>query len=413
MHRLVPIVVLFFAAVSGGARVDVARSRARRAGLRLRPGSPVCGGSAPRHRNRHSGRQPCARARGRDVSFAGTVPGSGLSLTIRTADGLAVTLTTLGSLGVARGDAVAEGDAVATAGRRPGPSRCPRGSERAGLPRSVALPAAAQSAERPGADACACARPDGRACAGCRSRALRLPLLAPHRRLRLRDGRPRPPRPPHAETEPARGRRSSVRAGLHRGRRSISGRRQSRDPTERPAHRDARSRAPAAGGSAAVHAPPGSQVAAVQATAPSPARPPREPARPVQRAIRGCVIDGRPLHGRARHGRALHCRARHGRAPHEGASPERPPRPVVPTAIRVSAPAHDVRAASASQTAGRAAPEPVHRASLHAQPPSARPGPGRPFWQMLLGILSSIGAGIAAVVALVRIPLFRRGRLAT
>jgi hypothetical protein len=32
---------------------------------------------------------------------------------------------------------------------------------------------------------------------------------------------------------------------------------------------------------------------------------------------------------------------------------------------------------------------------------------------MLLGILSSIGAGIAAVVALVRIPLLRRGRLAT
>jgi Peptidase family M23 len=50
------------------------------------------------------------------VSFAGTVPSSGISLTIETGDGLSVTLTHLGSLGVARNATVAEGSAVATVG---------------------------------------------------------------------------------------------------------------------------------------------------------------------------------------------------------------------------------------------------------------------------------------------------------
>ena len=53
---------------------------------------------------------------GGQVTFAGTVPGSGLSVTIATADGYAVTLTHLGSIGVAKGDAVAEGAAVGTVG---------------------------------------------------------------------------------------------------------------------------------------------------------------------------------------------------------------------------------------------------------------------------------------------------------
>ena len=44
------------------------------------------------------------------VSFAGTVPAGGRTLTIRTADGYAVTLLHLGSIGVARGAAVGEGD---------------------------------------------------------------------------------------------------------------------------------------------------------------------------------------------------------------------------------------------------------------------------------------------------------------
>jgi hypothetical protein len=44
------------------------------------------------------------------ISFAGSVPGGGKTLTIRTADGYAVTLLHLGSYDVSRGDAVGEGD---------------------------------------------------------------------------------------------------------------------------------------------------------------------------------------------------------------------------------------------------------------------------------------------------------------
>ena len=51
------------------------------------------------------------------VSFAGTVPGGGRSATIQTADGYSVTLVHLGSVAVARGQEVVEGDGVGTAGR--------------------------------------------------------------------------------------------------------------------------------------------------------------------------------------------------------------------------------------------------------------------------------------------------------
>jgi hypothetical protein len=50
------------------------------------------------------------------VSFAGTVPGGGRTLTIETRDGYAVTLLHLGTLDVERGVEVAEGVAVATVG---------------------------------------------------------------------------------------------------------------------------------------------------------------------------------------------------------------------------------------------------------------------------------------------------------
>jgi hypothetical protein len=46
------------------------------------------------------------------ISFAGTVPGGGKTITIRTADGYAVTLLHLGSYDVARGETVGEGDPV-------------------------------------------------------------------------------------------------------------------------------------------------------------------------------------------------------------------------------------------------------------------------------------------------------------
>ena len=50
------------------------------------------------------------------VSFAGTVPTSGKSVTIQTADGYSVTLTHLGSVVVAKGASVSEGGVVGTIG---------------------------------------------------------------------------------------------------------------------------------------------------------------------------------------------------------------------------------------------------------------------------------------------------------
>jgi len=50
------------------------------------------------------------------VSFAGTVPLSGRTVTIRTPDGYSVTLTHLASTGVRRGETVGEGAAVGTIG---------------------------------------------------------------------------------------------------------------------------------------------------------------------------------------------------------------------------------------------------------------------------------------------------------
>lgn len=57
-------------------------------------------------------RAPAAGA----VTFAGTVPGGGLTLTVLTADGYAVTLLHLGSLRVERGASVGEGDVVGSIG---------------------------------------------------------------------------------------------------------------------------------------------------------------------------------------------------------------------------------------------------------------------------------------------------------
>lgn len=50
------------------------------------------------------------------VSFAGVVPSGGLTVTIETADGYAVTLVHLGTIEVARGSSLAEGSAVGTVG---------------------------------------------------------------------------------------------------------------------------------------------------------------------------------------------------------------------------------------------------------------------------------------------------------
>jgi hypothetical protein len=50
------------------------------------------------------------------ISFAGTVPTNGKSVTIQTADGYSVTLTHLGSIAVAKGQAVAERDPIGVVG---------------------------------------------------------------------------------------------------------------------------------------------------------------------------------------------------------------------------------------------------------------------------------------------------------
>src|SRR6476620_4348585 len=50
------------------------------------------------------------------VSFAGSLPTYGHGVTIATADGYAVTLVHLGSIGVAKGDAVVEGASIGTMG---------------------------------------------------------------------------------------------------------------------------------------------------------------------------------------------------------------------------------------------------------------------------------------------------------
>jgi hypothetical protein len=59
---------------------------------------------------------PVVAPAGGTVSFAGFVPSSGLSLTIETVDGYSVTLTHLGTVGIAEGATVSEGDTVASVG---------------------------------------------------------------------------------------------------------------------------------------------------------------------------------------------------------------------------------------------------------------------------------------------------------
>ena len=59
---------------------------------------------------------PVVAPAGGAVSFAGTVPGGGHTVTIETPDGYSVTLVHLGTVAVSRGAEVAEGDTVGTVG---------------------------------------------------------------------------------------------------------------------------------------------------------------------------------------------------------------------------------------------------------------------------------------------------------
>jgi hypothetical protein len=60
--------------------------------------------------------EPVVAPAGGTISFAGTVPTNGESVTIETSDGYAVTLTHLGSIVVSKGATVAEGDPIGTIG---------------------------------------------------------------------------------------------------------------------------------------------------------------------------------------------------------------------------------------------------------------------------------------------------------
>jgi Peptidase family M23 len=59
---------------------------------------------------------PVRAPAGGNVSFAGTVPGGGRTVTIRTAEGYAVTLLHLGSVGVSRGAVLLEGEVLGSVG---------------------------------------------------------------------------------------------------------------------------------------------------------------------------------------------------------------------------------------------------------------------------------------------------------
>ena len=77
------------------------------------------------------------------VSFAGSLPSNGRAVSIRTADGWAVTLTQLGSVIVSVGDGVAEGETVGTIAAAGEPAAIPHvqlGTRRADDPRGYVDP---------------------------------------------------------------------------------------------------------------------------------------------------------------------------------------------------------------------------------------------------------------------------------
>src|SRR4029077_19359055 len=80
------------------------------------PATPYGGGPDPRDASGAGGGGPGLAAASGVVSFAGTVPTNGKTITIQTPSGLAVSLTHLGSIGVARDASVDEGAVVGTVG---------------------------------------------------------------------------------------------------------------------------------------------------------------------------------------------------------------------------------------------------------------------------------------------------------
>jgi hypothetical protein len=116
MRRLALVVLLFLLWAPGAYAWSWPVQGPVLLGFSFDPGHPYAGGQ---HRGidigAPSGTSVAAPTPG-TVTFAGTVPTSGKSVTIATADGYSVTLTHLGSIGVAKGADVGEGATVGTVG---------------------------------------------------------------------------------------------------------------------------------------------------------------------------------------------------------------------------------------------------------------------------------------------------------
>ena len=173
-------------------------SRAGADVLRLRPEPPVRGRTAPRYRHRSLRRRRSRRAGPGSISFAGTVPAQGKTITIQTADGYSVTLVHLGSYSVRRGASVSERDVVGAVGASGAPElagavRAPRGAAHgraAGLRRPALAASRAGGEPSPGglgrrppgaAGGCAAvrrARPAGNGPSTCAGRPVFVPTRA-------------------------------------------------------------------------------------------------------------------------------------------------------------------------------------------------------------------------------------------
>src|SRR5438270_799445 len=116
MRRLALVVLLFLLWAPGAYAWTWPVQGPVLLGFSFDSGQPYAGGQ---HRGidigAPSGTSVAAPASG-TVTFAGTVPTSGRSVTIATQDGYSVTLTHLGSIGVAKGASVGEGATVGTVG---------------------------------------------------------------------------------------------------------------------------------------------------------------------------------------------------------------------------------------------------------------------------------------------------------
>ncbi len=176
MRRLALVVLLFLLRAPGAYAWSWPVQGPVLLGFAFDPSHPDAGGQ---HRGIDVGAPtgtPVAAPAAGTISFAGTVPTSGKSVTIETADGYSVTLTHLGSIGVSKGASVGE---WLDRGQPLGPSGTP------------------ELDVRRGRSTWACARPRTRRAISIRSRSCRRSRRPwPFRRLRRRRPRRRRRRSP-------------------------------------------------------------------------------------------------------------------------------------------------------------------------------------------------------------------------